>query len=405
MPRNYSTGFVHKHGNTWRAVVTWQEDGKQRRLYKSTGVRCYEDKLDPNTGKVTRDNRGRSLAETVLRDWRRELIEQDLAKETAPSSELSVAEYVRDFIEAKERSGSVRDVTTRGYRTHLGHLLGTELGNMQMCKVSHSDISAWEQELSEDGMASATLSHTHVFLKQVFTRALRAGDIATNPMDLVEAPKRRSKPINALPTSEIERLRNALGGFGPTPLATGATIALMTGMRLGEVCALRWQDIDFERGIIHVNHALTRTQGHFELSAPKTATSMRAIPFGPRLCKALLRRRQAMKEEAAELGAGWTDSLFVVGSAIEATWKSPQGLSQDWHQLARVLRLVGTQGRPPTFHDLRHTFATIAVSSGVDIKTVSVLLGHADPAMTLRVYADSLEDSKRAGMERLDEIL
>ena len=95
----------------------------------------------------------------------------------------------------------------------------------------------------------------------------------------------------------------------------------------------------------------------------------------------------------------------MVGSAVESTWKSPQGLSQDWHQLARVLRLTGTQGRPPTFHDLRHTFATIAVSTGVDIKTVSVLLGHADPAMTLRVYADSLEDSKRAGMERLDGIL
>ena len=65
----------------------------------------------------------------------------------------------------------------------------------------------------------------------------------------------------------------------------------------------------------------------------------------------------------------------------------------------------GAQGRRPTFHDLRHTFATIAMASSVDIKTVSVLLGHAAPAMTLRVYADSLEDSKRAGMERLDGIL
>lgn len=70
-----------------------------------------------------------------------------------------------------------------------------------------------------------------------------------------------------------------------------------------------------------------------------------------------------------------------------------------------MLALKGTQGAVPKFHDLRHSFATIAVASGADIKTVSVLLGHADPAMTLRVYADSLEDSKRAQMEKLDELL
>ncbi len=102
---------------------------------------------------------------------------------------------------------------------------------------------------------------------------------------------------------------------------------------------------------------------------------------------------------------GWDYGPFMVGDDCEGSFKSPQCLSKEWRQLAGVLRLVGTQGRRPTFHDLRHTFATIAVASSVDIKTVSVLLGHADPAMTLRVYADSLEDSKRAGTERLDGIL
>ena len=95
----------------------------------------------------------------------------------------------------------------------------------------------------------------------------------------------------------------------------------------------------------------------------------------------------------------------MVGDDCEGSFKSPQCLSKEWRQLAGVLRLVGTQGRRPTFRDLRHAFATIAVASSVDIKTVSVLPGHADPAMTLRVYADSLEDSKRSGMERLGGIL
>ena len=172
-----------------------------------------------------------------------------------------------------------------------------------------------------------------------------------------------------------------------------------------EVCALRWQDIDFGADCIRVGHALTRVRGHFRLSEPKTATSRRTIPFGPKLRRALLERRAAMEAEAAEAGRGWDYGLFVVGDACEGSFKNPQCLSKEWRQLAGVLRLAGTQGRRPTFHDLRHTFATIAVASSVDIKTVSVLLGHADPAMTLRVYADSLEDSKRSGMERLDGIL
>lgn len=66
--RNYSSGYVTKHGNTWRAVINWQEDGNQKRLVKNTGVRCYEDRTERGADKATRDNRGKSLAETVLRD-------------------------------------------------------------------------------------------------------------------------------------------------------------------------------------------------------------------------------------------------------------------------------------------------------------------------------------------------
>ncbi len=403
--RNYSSGYVTKHGGFWRAAVNWQEDSVQKRLIKNTKVRCYEDRVDCNTGERIKDNRGKTLAETVLRSWRDELIAQEVAKQKVPASTLCVSDYVLNYIYSKERSGTVRDVTTRGYRTYLRHLIGTSLGATRVSDVGHEDITRWEQDLVSNGMAPTTLSHAHVFLKQVFDRARKVGDINSNPFDLVETPKRRSKPINALPPSEIARLRPALENLGSTPLGTGAVIALKTGMRVGEICALRWQDVDLESDVIHVNHALTRAKGHFELSSPKTATSLRAIPFGGSLKEALLLRRDAMRSECDEIGTGWTDGLFVVGTVVRGTWKSPQGLSQEWHQLARVLGLVGTQGRCPTFHDLRHTFATIAVSSGIDIKTVSVLLGHADPAMTLRVYADSLEDSKRTGMEKLDSIL
>ena len=99
-------------------------------------------------------------------------------------------------------------------------------------------------------------------------------------------------------------------------------------MRVGEICALRWQDVDLESSVIHVSHALTRVQGHYELASPKTATSVRAIPFGGSLKEVLLLRRDAMRSECEELGADWSDGLFVIGPTTSGTWKSPQGLSR-----------------------------------------------------------------------------
>jgi integrase len=408
MARKYANGYVVKFRSRWRAVITWSDDAGQRgRLTKMSEIRCYPDKIDEKTGKAKEDNRGKALAETFLRNWRDRLIAEENAKEEEEvrGSELTVCEYVLGYIEDKERAGNVRDVTTRGYRTSLKHLSGTELGKMPMADVTHREIMDWEQGLVEDGLAPATISHMHVFVKQVFGWARKVGDLPSNPFDLVEAPRRRSKPINALAPAEAKRLRAALEGFGPTPLATAVNLALMTGMRQGEICGLRWQDVDFESDVIHVNHALTRERGHFLLAAPKTATSRRDIPFGPRLKQALVSRKELMRQELAEFGGAWDEGQYVIGSSLEGTFKSPQGISHEWNQLARLLKLVGTQGRVPTFHDLRHTFATLQVASGADIKTVSVLMGHADPAMTLRVYADSLEDSKRAQMERMDGML
>ena len=406
MSRKYANGFVVKSRSHWRAIITWSDDaGRTGRRTMMTEIHCYPNKVDEKTGEVKEDNRGKALAETFLRNWRDQLIAEENAEKESHGSELTVCEYVLRYIEDKERSGNVRDVTTRGYRTSLRHLSGTELGETHMADVTYREIKGWEQELVEDGLAPATVSHMHVFVKQVFGWARKVGDLSSNPFDLVEAPKRQGKPINALTPSEAKRLRAAIEGFGPTPLATAVDLALMTGMRQGEICGLRWQDVDLEGNVIHVNHALTRERGHFLLAAPKTATSRRDIPFGQRLKRALVSRRELMKQELAEFGGTWDEGQYVIGSSLDGTFKSPQVISHEWNQLARLLRLVGTQGLTPTFHDLRHTFATIHVASGSDIKTVSVLMGHADPAMTLRVYADSLEDSKRAQMERMDEML
>ena len=171
---------------------------------------------------------------------------------------------------------------------------------------------------------------------------------------------------------------------------------------------MRWSDVDLAGHTIRVTHSLTRSAGRYVLSSPKTESSLRNVPFGEGLLAVLMERKRAMAADREEFGLEWDDSLFVIGSSVNGTWYSPQVLGHEWHALARAAGLVGTQGIPPRFHDLRHTFATLAISSSsgnLDVKTVSSILGHSNAAMTLNVYADALADSKREGMEVMDRIM
>ena len=411
MRRAYTQGFVSKHGGKWRAVINWQgEDGKQHRLTRTTGVRCYPDKVDERTGEVTPDNRGKASAETALRQWRDELVaaEEERSRLEEASCDTTFAEYAELYVMRKELSQAVRPVTIRGYRSHISKIRGTEIGDSRLRDVTPKLIVAWEQDMASEGLSSTTLSHIHVFAKQVFTYACKMGDLSANPFDRVDAPRRKVKPVNALSAQEVAKLNRALAGFGPSPLAVGVRIALSTGMRQGEICALRWSDVDLAGHTIRVTYSLTRSAGRYVLSSPKTESSVRSVPFGEGLLAVLVERKRAMAADREEFGLEWNDSLFVIGSSVNGAWYSPQVLGHEWHALARAAGLVGTQGIPPRFHDLRHTFATLAISSSsgnLDVKTVSSILGHSNAAMTLNVYADALADSKREGMEVMDRIM
>lgn len=411
MRRAYTQGFVSKHGGKWRAVINWQgEGGRQHRLTKTTGVRCYPDKVDERTGEVVPDNRGKASAETVLRQWRDELVaaEEERSRLEEASCDTTFAEYAELYVMRKELSQAVRPVTIRGYRSHISKIRSAEIGRTRMRDVNPKLIVAWEQEMVADGLSSTTLSHIHVFAKQVFTYARRMGDLVSNPFELVDAPRRKSKPVNSMNAHEVARLNGALAGFGSSPLAVAVRIALSTGMRQGEICALRWYDVDLDERCIRVTHSLTRSAGRYVLGTPKTESSLRSVPFGEGLLSVLEGRKRAMMADRAEFGLGWDESLFVIGSPVSGSWYSPQVLGHEWHALARATGLVGTQGEPPRFHDLRHTFATLAISSvsgSMDVKTVSAILGHSNAAMTLNVYADALADSKREGMEAMDRIM
>ena len=169
-------------------------------------------------------------------------------------------------------------------------------------------------------------------------------------------------------------------------------------MRRGELLALRWRNVDFEQRILHVKASIGFGEnGHYE-KEPKNGGSRRSIPMPDEVVGILTRRLTSARAECFKAGVPFEQSMFVLGGP-DGEFMAPERLSRHWAVTVRQLGLVGSEGEPPKFHDLRHTFATAAILAGTDIKSVSSLLGHANAAMTLNIYTGVNPQAKRTAMD------
>lgn len=207
-----------------------------------------------------------------------------------------------------------------------------------------------------------------------------------SPIYKPAAPK---KDLPILSLVEQKRLESHLL-LELDPSRAGVLLSLYTGMRIGEICALAWEDVDLENNIIHVRHTVSRVKSKdtscakstLIIDAPKTKSSARDIPITSILQSVL---RQIKKT---------SPSKYVISDTSD--FVSPRTFEYRYH---RLLEACGID--PINFHALRHTFATRCVETGMDIKTLSEILGHSNPSITLNIYVHSSIERKRSQLERL----
>jgi integrase len=177
-------------------------------------------------------------------------------------------------------------------------------------------------------------------------------------------------------------------------------LALTTGMRQGELLGLRWQDVDLERAIAHVQMSVQEADGHFILAEVKTSHSRRNIALTRLAVKALRAHRARQNEERLAMGSKWNSASDLVFPNGYGGIMIPDNVAKRSFKAA-LLRA----GLPDMrFHDLRHTAATLLLSRGVHPKVVSEMLGHADIAITLRVYAHVLPNMQLAAVTLMDTL-
>ena len=310
----------------------------------------------------------------------------DEEKERHRIQNMTVPEYVQSHIEGLESTKSIERSTAARYRAALKGQIAPYFEKIRLYKLSPDDIRKWLSSLLEKGLSNATAVKAYVLLKSSLARAVEREILEKNPADRVKPPKLIPKKpgINALDVRERRRLLTTLDGLENMPVTIAARIALFTGMREGEVCGLRWVDVDLEARKIWVRQAIGRGKDGETYVKTSKSDRVRDIPIPESLVNILAEWKRTRDN--------CDPSSYVIGSRKYA---SPTTICKKWSTLAHAFNFTGIEGRTCTFHDLRHTYATMAVAAHMDIKTLSSILGHTSASMTLDIYASVDPDAKR----------
>lgn len=362
-------------------------------VYKESGKRKQKTKV------FSREIKTKSDADKQLAKWKEEM---EAARST-PEASLSVADFVSRYISAQETRGTVEASTVAGYRT-IEKRIKARFSGIAMRDLKSTDIEKWETSLLKSGLSNSTVAKSHKLLKQVCVYAVKAHVLTWNPCDPVKPPKVSYSEPRALDHDGCDKLITKLDALEPSAFVTAVYIALFTGMRQGEICALQWRNVDLESEEIRVSKAVGNGTGGAYLKETKNKASVRTVPLPSQLVEALNRRMTAQFAEWAKsrlaVGLPATDkdfeSVFVVGSSDpDSSFKNPNLLGKEWHRFAIDNGIKDSGGRVLKFHGLRDTYATIAITGGADIVSVSANLGHANKAMTLNKYASANKGGQR----------
>ncbi len=360
---------------------------------------------DPRTGKR---QRRRFTVLGVRRDAQqalREALRQRDSGLMTSADKVAVGEWLTAWLARHDAEGHISPRTHDRYRGILERHLIPGLGRLrlQQLRPDHlADLKA--QWLSGDGdgqpLAGATIHKHFVVLRQALADAVTAGVILRNPADAVSAPSAKATTERrALTEDEIANLLTASRG---SRYDAPIRITLATGMRQGELLAIRWEDMDLDAGLVTVRRTLSYVSGEIMFRAPKTANSRRTIEISGPTIQLLRAHRIRQAEHRLQLGTLWQENGLVFPSLIGTPWLARPFYRGYRGVLARSeIRDVASVN----WHTLRHTAASQWLRRGADVFSVSRRLGHASAAFTMDVYAHLLKGQQKQAAEALDYLL
>ena len=307
------------------------------------------------------------------------------------AEKLTVEQWITSFLAA--RSAGLKASTIESYEDKAKHVT-THLGGLKLQDLNAERIQGFERTLSAT-LGPGTVRGVMRFLKSALGLAVARGKLKANPFGSREAPavilprKAEGETVHALSADDLNSL---LRVFSVSALWLSVALLAYTGLRRGEMCALRWKSIDFNAETLHVGGTVQSLKTGLKIDSPKAARSRRTIPIDGDLLAALRQLKAEQARAGLALGLAQTDSwlVFPVAPNQPEMPMRPQAWAQRFTAVVKPTRFAQI-----TPHDLRHAHGSILLAEGVGLPTVAGRLGHS-PAVCASTYAHEI-----AGQERV----
>lgn len=402
----YSPGTIKIWHNKWQGHInyrvspddSWHKKAKVLTAYHEADPshpgRVREVKLPAPTGRISK--KMEDDARLALKEWRDELVGTPAR---LGDEKTTVAAYVEHYIDVLENTEAVEASTLGVYRQMLKTIKNYDIGAIKLDDLEAEDAEKWIADLLADDRARSSIRKAFNLIHAAVKHAVSSKRLHGDPLASVRTPKLVNKEPNSLDDAMRAKLVSYLDITGPTTPNVGYALALYTGMREGEICGLRWRDVDLKNRVIHVRNVIAHDGPKCYEKEPKTKNGRRDIPFNEDLAKTISARLAAARLECEEAGVELAPDMYVIGSVDDGRGKymHPHTLWQGWKANATSLGLKGVRGKTPSFHDLRHTYATVAAHlPGADLKGVQMNLGHASIKTTMDIYASDNPEARRA---------
>ena len=350
---------------------------------------------------VAYDDKGLPITKNVLAKTRTECVDNlKKLKENCAGQpieklqpDMTFGEWL-DFWYQNYSKPKLRPTTQMGYENAIYKHIIPALGKIPLSDLSTNDIQQFytklkkagrliRTELYGEGVSDRTVWSCHTRIRTALNRAMQDGLIRINPAADCKLPPQNTKEMQILTREEMQRFLIQAKEEGYFELFL---LELATGLRRGEVLALQWDDLNFDTGELRIERQVYRANGELVVSAPKTKASIRTIVLPPSLVEVMREYRQQV------------DSRWMFPSPVKRD--SPLDPATCRKRLQTILEHAGC--KRVRFHDLRHLFVTTALESGMDVKTLSAIIGHVSAKTTLNTYTHVTDAMRQTAAAKID---
>lgn len=346
-----------------------------------------------NGGRLSKTANTRSEAQEWLRATRNQ-IDSGL---TLRGAKTTYGEFLTEWLVTAKQRLTVG--THYSYSQLTAKYILPVLGKIKLRDLNPSSIQRFYNQKVTEGVGLRTVQKAHTVIHASLNGALKMGLIGRNPDDATQPPKPTHKEMRFLNQAEVKNLLQTAKRVEERNYAL-YFLAIVTGMRQGELLGLKWENVDLEKGILNVKFSLTRLPGGtLKIQKPKTKSSERAIKLGKESISVLVEQSKRQRREKEKSNGYWQETGHVFTSTV-GTAIDPTNLTRQFSHLLKEAGLGKVR-----FHDLRHTAASLMLNNGVDVLVASRRLGHAKPSITLDVYGHLIPSVQAEAADVMDRLV